>query len=421
MTLQKIIVIINDFGHVNGGASQVAISTASNLANRSHQVFFFCAVDPIDTELSSHRLIKVHCTNQQDILHEPNHLTSSAQGLWNSTSRKMFKNLLQTLPKDSTIIHVHGWTKALGHSVLHEAIKSNIPIVVTAHDYFLACPNGGFYNYQQEQICKLRALSAECIMSNCDSRSYAHKLWRVARGTIQKNLVGIPKQIKHFIFVSEKSKEILTPYLPEDGKTYLLPNPVETKFSPRIRAEKNKKIYAIGRLSPEKGFDKLALVAKELGLELVIIGEGFERERLENINSAITFTGWLTKDQLFEELANARVVVFSSLLYETQGMVVMEAASRGIPSIVSDVTAAADEIIDYETGILYKTNILNDLKEKLTLVSDDKLVMKLSKNTYENFWKNPFTNEKYITDLEKIYDQMLEMNSTTIKMKDSNL
>lgn len=416
----KNIIIINDFGHVNGGASQVAISTALNLANSSHHVFFLCVVEPIDTELSSHPLIKVHCTYQQDILNNANRVTSSVQGLWNSTSRKMLKNLLQTLPKDSTIIHVHGWTKALSHSVLHEAIKSNIPIVVTGHDYFLACPNGGFYNYQQGEICKLRALSAECIMSNCDSRSYAHKLWRIARGTLQKNLVGIPKQIKHFIFVSEKSKEILTPYLPKDGKTYLLPNPIDTKFSPRIEAEKNNKIYAIGRLSPEKGFDKLALATKELGLELVIIGEGFEREKLKNINPAITFTGWLTKDQMFEELTNARVIVFSSLLYETQGMVVMEAASRGIPSIVSDVTAAADEIIDYETGILYKTNALNDLKEKLTLVSDDKLVMKLSKNTYENFWRNPCTNEKYIAELERIYDQMLEMKSITIEMKDSH-
>jgi len=415
------IIIINDFGHVNGGASQVAISTALNLANRSHQLFFFCAVDPIDTELSKHPLIKVHCTYQQDILNNSNRVTSSVQGLWNSTSRQMFKNLIQTLPKNSTIIHVHGWTKALSHSVLHEAIKSNIPIVVTAHDYFLACPNGGFYNYQQEEICKLKALSAECIMSNCDSRSYIHKLWRVARGTIQKNLVGIPKQVKHFIFVSKKSKEILSPYLPEDGKTYLLPNPIETKLSPRIEAEKNKKIFAIGRLSPEKGFDKLALFAKELGLELVIIGDGFEREKLKNINPAITFTGWLTKDQLFEELTNARVVVFSSLLYETQGLVVMEAASRGIPSIVSDVTAAAEEIIDHETGILYKTNDLNDLKEKMMLISDDELVMTLSKNTYERFWKNPFTFEQYTFELEGIYNQMLEMNPSTIEMKDSYL
>ena len=414
------IIIINDFGHVNGGASQVAISTALTMANRSHQVFFFCAVAPVDFALTDHPFIRVHCTNQRDILNNLSRVSSSIQGLWNSSSRKIFKNLLQSLPKDSTIIHVHGWTKALSHSVLHEAITSNIPIVVTAHDYYLACPNGGFYNYQKAQICTLKALSAKCIFSNCDSRSYAHKLWRVARGTIQKNLVGIPKQIKHFIFVSEKSREILTPYLPEDGKTYLLPNPIETKFSPRIESEKNEKIYAIGRLSPEKGFVKLALITKDLGLELVIIGEGSERDKLEKINPAIKFTGWLTNDQLFEELANARVVVFSSLVYETQGMVVLEAASRGIPSIVSDVTAAANEIIDYETGILYNTNDLHDLNEKLVLISDDELVLKLSKNTYEKFWRNPLTYEQYPNELEKIYNQILEMRSDTIEMEESN-
>lgn len=413
MVNPKNIIIINDFGHVNGGASRVAISTALYLANRSHQVFFFCAVAPINSQISNHPNIKLYCTNQQDILNNPIRVSSSIQGLWNSSSRKMFKKLLQSLPKDSTIIHVHGWTKALSHSVIHEAIKFNFPIIVTAHDYFLACPNGGFYNYKQEQICKLKALSAKCILTNCDSRSYTHKLWRVSRGMIQKNLVGIPKQIKHFIIVSEKSKEILSSYLPEDGKIYLLPNPIETKLSPRIEAEKNKKIYAVGRLSPEKGFDKLAVAAKELDLDLVIIGEGFEQPILEKINPNITFKGWLTKEELFEELAFARVVVFSSLLYETQGMVVLEAASRGIPSIVSDVTAAADEIVDKETGFLYKTYDLNDFKEKLMSFNNDELVLKLSKNAYDRFWRSPSTYENYINELEKIYNQMIEMNTNT--------
>lgn len=410
MVNTKNIVIINDFGYNNGGSSQVAISSAVGLANKDTQVIYFCAVPPIDTNLSTHPKITVVCTKQNDILHNPNRLSASIQGIWNLASSKEFGELLETLSNEETVIHVHGWTKALSHSVIDKAIKSNFPIVITAHDYFLACPNGGFYNYKQEQICKLKALSANCILSNCDSRSYAHKLWRVSRGIVQKNLVGIPKEIKHFITVSEKSRDILSPYLPANASVYLLPNPIDTTFSPRIRAEKNTQIYAIGRLSPEKGFDKLTIAAKDLGIDLVIIGDGFEKEKLKKLNPNIDFKGWLSKDELYTELTLARVVVFSSLLYETQGMVVLEAASRGIPSIVSDVTTAADTIIENETGLLYKTNDLVDLKKKLIMVSDDEFVQKLSKNVYRAFWDKPSTYEKYIFELENIYNQILDVN-----------
>ena len=40
--------------------------------------------------------------------------------------------------------------------ILHDL---QVKFVVTAHDYFLACPNGGFYNYSEGRHCNLKPLS----------------------------------------------------------------------------------------------------------------------------------------------------------------------------------------------------------------------------------------------------------------------
>ena len=50
-TDKGIIVIIDDFGHVNGGHAKVAISSAGGLVRRGYKVIYFCAVEPIDQEL----------------------------------------------------------------------------------------------------------------------------------------------------------------------------------------------------------------------------------------------------------------------------------------------------------------------------------------------------------------------------------
>ncbi len=47
-------------------------------------------------------------------------------------------------------------------------------------------------------------------------------------------------------------------------------------------------------------------------------------------------TGWLSAEDVQRELEHARCLVFPSLWYETYGLVVNEAAARGIPAIVSD-------------------------------------------------------------------------------------
>lgn len=407
MSSLKNIIIVNDFGFINGGTSQVAIRTALELSERNYQVYYFYAVPPLDERLAASTNIRTICTNQDDILSSKNRLDAAFQGLWNRRSARIFLGLLSTLSPEETIIHVHGWIKALSHSVLHIAVQKHFPILLTLHDYFSACPNGGFYNYKKQIICPLKALSIECVLTDCDSRNYFHKLWRVVRGFIQKYIARVPLSIKNYIVLSHKSHGVLAPYLPKNARVFYLPSPVNDVKHQRIEVEKNKFIVGIGRFSTEKGFNLLAQSSFELRKEVVFIGEGEGEEELRKINPNAAFTGWLSSGEVQKILNKARLLVFPSLSLETQGLVVAEAASKGIPAIISHASTASELIDNNVTGLLFKSNDLMDLKNKISFFDNDKFAKEISQNAYDSFWANHLSQEDYYRSLISIYKKVL--------------
>ena len=402
----KNIIIINDFGHINGGAAQVAINTALGLSKLGHRVYYFYAVEPLDQRIEEDPNIEVICTHQTDILND-SRILSSFQGLWNAKSARIFSELLASLSPEDTVIHVHGWIKALSHSVLKVAINKEFPIVITLHDYFSACPNGGFYNYPKQEICSLRGLSGQCILSNCDSRNYSHKLWRILRGHIQKYIAKIPSGVRHYIALSHQSHEILASYLPENAVVHHLPSPVAAKKGPRVKVEENDYLVGLGRFSPEKGFGLLAQASSALNKKVMFIGAGDMEEELRDQNPSAIFTGWLSATEIQKKMRDARVLVFPSKSYETQGLVVSEAASYGIPAIVSDVSVASELIEENVNGVLFKSDDLSELTQKISLFDDDAFTKELSQNAYDKFWANYHPEEEYFKSIISIYEQVL--------------
>ncbi len=401
MTL-KTVLLINDFASVNGGASQVAIQTALGLAQRGLRVIYFCAVPPEDAALRAAENIEVVLTGQHEILTDPNRLRAVLQGVWNPVSRRAMLRLLAALDARETIVHVHGWTKALSSSPVQAALKGGFPVVLTLHDYFTACPNGGFYNYPRQAVCPLRGLSAACFFTNCDPRSYPQKVWRFARGVAQR-LGGIPDGIRHFISLSDLSENVLRPYLPAQAHIYRLPNPVTVQRAPRVMAENNTTAVMVGRLAPEKGVLQAAQAAAEAGMALEFIGDGPLKEQILQAAPQAVITGWLPAEAVADRMQKARVLLFCSQLYETQGLVVREAAAHGVPAIVSAGSAAAEWVKPGQTGWQYQTGARGDLAAKIRAAQDDRQIAAFSQNVYDQYWAAPESPERVMERLLEVY------------------
>ena len=122
----KSVVVVNDFNYVQGGASKVALETAELLKHK-YNVTFFSAVS--DNKPKSDK-IKFITTNQYESLKDKNKLRGIINGLYNFKAANELKNILKKCNPNNTIIHVHGWTKALSSSIFVPVFKKKFKISI---------------------------------------------------------------------------------------------------------------------------------------------------------------------------------------------------------------------------------------------------------------------------------------------------
>lgn len=402
------VIVMNDFCYVQGGASKVAIDEAISLAQAGVRVIFLGAVGPVSAELKNAPLT-VHCLGQDELLNVIRNPGVALQGIWNLAAARQARAILSTLPRDRTIVHLHGYTKALTISPVRAAKRLGVPVICTLHDFFAACPNGAFFDYTAGRPCDRRALSAACVTRDCDKRHYAHKLFRVIRGLVQRYTGRFPTAVTEYIALSRRSESLLAPYLPRDARLYALPNVIDADPSESaIDPGRNQAIICVGRLDQEKGVLLIAELARRLRIPVVFVGDGPLRKQLEAI-PGVTITGWVPSDRVRDYLADARCLVFPSLWYETYGLVVAEAAARGIPAIVSDISAAAERIEDGVTGWRFRSGNADDLARCLKVIEDDGVVRAAGRAAYRAFWSAPETRSGHARKLVNIYRTAMRM------------
>jgi len=114
-------------------------------------------------------------------------------------------------------------------------------------------------------------------------------------------------------------------------------------------------VLTVARLAPEKGIDVLLRAVARAGLAAVVVGEGPERARLEQLARELEVRATFTA-RPWEAVVEAYVAadVFALLsAREPWGVVVNEAAACGLPLVLSDrVGAARDLLRDGENGVL---------------------------------------------------------------------
>ena len=147
-------------------------------------------------------------------------------------------------------------------------------------------------------------------------------------------------------------------------------------------------ILGMGRLVPQKGFDILirAFASAKLNCELLIAGEGPERESLERLahsldrNSSIRFVGRADRLTAVSLFAGCQFFVMSSR-QEPMGIVNLEAMTLGKAVIAPRVGGVPEIVIDNETGLLVHGGDAAELaKAMMRLDQDDELRARLGAN-----------------------------------------
>ena len=401
------VVVLNDFCYVQGGASKVAIDEAIALRDAGIPLTFLAPVGPASKALLDAG-VRVVCLDQPELADVARHPSAALRGLSNGPACRALRELLAGLDPARSIVHLHGYTKALTARPALVASRAGFRTICTLHDFFAACPNGAFYDYRRQAPCELRALSLACIATQCDKRHALHKAYRVVRAMAQRHVAQFPACVRDYITLSRRSAGLLAPYLPSDAVLHPLENIIDVAHAPPADPAASRHLLVLGRLDAEKGVLLAAEAARRANWPIVFVGDGPQREELAAAGA--TVTGWLPADQVLQQIDRARCLIFPSRWYETYGLVVAEAAARGVPAIVSDISAAAERVADGITGWIFRSGDLDDLARCMASLHDDTAVRDAGAAAYRRFWSCAPDRARHTAELLSIYAAVLARN-----------
>lgn len=400
------IILVLDTAYVNGGQAKVALDSALGLKARGHEPIVFAASGPVAKELCDAG-VAVHNLEQSELRMDSSPLGAAWRGIHNTSAANALEALLAGEAGGHTVVHVHGWAKALSSSIAGPIVRSGLPALYTMHEYFLLCPNGGFYNYRQHAHCSLTPLSARCIATQCDSRSFAHKAWRLARTGVMRHLHRLPEVFHDIVHFHPFQREIIAPHLPPDIRLHEVANPIEVQdLGPKDDPATGDVIF-LGRISMEKGVFLFAEAARIAGLAPVFVGDGPIAGELAKRYPEAKLLGWHDAAGVRRRLREARALVFPSLWYEGQPLTVLESLALGTPVIAGDGSAGRESVVNGETGLWFRQADPVDLARALREIGNDATVRRLSAAAHRRYWADPLTLERHCVRLEAIYAELL--------------
>ena len=128
--------------------------------------------------------------------------------------------------------------------------------------------------------------------------------------------------------------------------------PVEVeRFRPAAR--KGSHFITVSRLVPYKRVDAIVAAFNRLGLPLVVVGRGPERDALAAAAGPnVEFAGALDDEALAAVLAEARGFVIAAV--EDFGIAPVEAQAAGTPVVALGLGGALETVVDGETGTFFR-------------------------------------------------------------------
>lgn len=320
------------------------------------------------------------------------------------------KTKLATFKPD--IVHVHNLHFGGSTSVIYAVKRSNIPIVITLHNYRLLCPSGILFNNGKLFLASLKQqFPWDAVKLGVYKNSKLITFWLGLSMFIHQKLETW-KKINKYIVLSEHAKTLFLSSNLKLSEKQLIVKPNFSSVPILDKKEAKNYFLYVGRLSEEKGIMLLLSVFSQSDYTIKITGDGPLKEEVISYSLKypnIQFLGISNKEEVFNLMQSCSALVFPSIWFEGMPLTIIEAFACGTPVISSKLGAMETMIIPGYNGLHFQAQSEKDLKDKLDLWYQLDAIKKHeyrfnARKTYEEL----YTPEKNLKQLLSVYQEVIE-------------
>jgi len=368
----KKLLTVNNYHYRRGGADSVFLDHSSLFSQMGWKVVPFSMQHPnnFKSQYEKYFISEIEFGEKYTLIEK---VLKSLSIIYSFEAKRHVINLLEEEKFD--ICHCHNIYHHISPSILPAVKSYAVPIVMTLHDLKLCCPN--YQMLTHDGICErckkkkyYNAIKHRCIKNSLSLsiliaiESYVHQLTKIYLKNIDRFIV--PSR-----FYIRKMKEC---GIPRHQICYI-PNYVDvTLYIPEYAP--GKKFLYFGRLSQQKGLETLIKAVNEADVELLIAGEGPEKEVLlrlvRKLKCKVTFLGFLNGNKLKDVIRSCRASILPSEWYENAPMSIKESYANGKPVIGADIGGIPELVSNEITGFTFKSGSVEQLANRLRYVADMK-------------------------------------------------
>lgn len=316
------VALVNKYWYLKGGAEQVVFDTKEILENHGHEVSYFGMAHP--DNIFHNDFFVPHIDYEK--FHGFGKIKAGIKSIYNAEARKLFGAFLDCYRPE--IIHLHNIYHQLSFSILDEAFKRSIPVVMTLHDYKMMSPNYRLFHHGSMDMSMLGGNYYRCMLNNC-GESFSRSFILTAEAYFRK-WKKYQEKISVFIAPSIWMKEIaIRSKLPE-SHVQIIPNPTQINEVERSSISDKGFVLYFGRFSEEKGLLVLLNAAKKTPeISYQIVGDGPLRLRLEktiqdeNLHNVKLFP-FQSGNMLIDTIKGSRLTVLPAIWPENSPLSIIK-------------------------------------------------------------------------------------------------
>ncbi|MGD2148204.1 MAG: glycosyltransferase [Anaerolineae bacterium] len=411
----KILYVVHQFfPEFVGGTEQDTLAVASEMQRRGHRVaVFHRAPGPAGLVTSEQAGIQV--TRVQAGPMTPGTLFLST--FRHPGIHRAFRQAFHEMEPD--LVHVQH-LRGLPAGIVSWTRRMGRPVVISLRDFWFVCPNAQLLTNTSQELCGTPGVPrycAACGLARLGLRALvplapllapllAARNRLLLRTLEQANaLLAFSRFVERWYAGQGMPGEILH----HIGRG--VPRPA--RLPSRRRSEDGVRFVYAGGLSWQKGVHILVDAFNTLPgtAELVIAGDetqypSYVRTLKEAArHPGIRFTGRLDREQVWQALVDADVVVVPSLWFETFSMLTHEAFAAGVP-VVASAHGALEEAVRHDVdGLLVPPGNVAAWRESLQrLIDDPDLLRRLRSNV-----RPPVAFQDYVAAIDNLYHTLSDL------------